>query len=106
MQCIITGELQWTVKNALHILVYEHSHLSKLSLKKASEYDKEIPQSHTADQPKSPEEEPKNTDCHKTSGRQLKQSMIIVRLDGRKVLINKIRTKHRTPKNNGSNNKQ
>ena len=42
--------------------------------KKASEYDQEIPQSHTADQPTHREEAPQNTDCHKTSGMQLKQS--------------------------------
>ena len=44
-----------------------------LSVKKASEYDQEIPQSHTADQPTAPrEEEPQKTNSHKTSGRQLK----------------------------------
>ena len=36
---------------------------------KASEYGQEIPQAHTAGQPT---EEPQNTDCHKTSGRELK----------------------------------
>ena len=39
--------------------------------KKASEYDEEIPQSHTADQPTAHhEEEPHNN--HKTPGRQIK----------------------------------
>ena len=36
-----------------------------------SEYDQQIPQSHNADQPTAP---PQNTGCHKTPGRQLKQS--------------------------------
>ena len=43
-------------------------------VKKANEYDQEIPQSHTADQPTHREEAPQNTDCYKTPGRQLKQS--------------------------------
>ena len=35
-----------------------------------SEYDQEMPQSHTADQPTAPNEESENTNSHKTSGRQ------------------------------------
>ena len=42
--------------------------------KEASEYDQEIPQLQTADQPMAREEEPQDTDCHKTPGRQLKLS--------------------------------
>ena len=46
--------------------------------KTASEYKKEIPQSHTTEpaktDPRHREEEPPNTDCHKTPGRQLKPS--------------------------------
>ena len=38
--------------------------------KKESDYDQKIPRSHTEDQRKNQ----KNTDCHKISGRQLKQS--------------------------------
>ena len=60
------------------------------------------------------EEEQQNTDCHKTSGRQLKQKKpsslfpikVIAKLDEHKALKNKTRTKHRIPTNNGSNNKQ
>ena len=37
-------------------------------------YDQDIRQSHTAEQPTDREEEPQNTDRHKTPGRQLKQS--------------------------------
>ena len=40
--------------------------------KKTSEYDQELSQSQTADQPRHREEESKYTDCHKTSGRPLK----------------------------------
>ena len=43
--------------------------------KQASEYDQEIPQSHSAyTNPRHCEEKPQNTDCHKRSERQLKQS--------------------------------
>ena len=41
-------------------------------MKKVSEYDQEIPQSQTADNPWHREEEPFNH--HETSGRQIKQS--------------------------------
>ena len=48
------------------------------------------------------EEERQNTDCHMTSGRQLKQRSrfslsikMIAKLDGHKVLYNKTRTEHR-----------
>ena len=41
---------------------------------KANEYDQEIPQSHTADQPRHREEEPENIYSNKTSKRPKKQS--------------------------------
>ena len=41
---------------------------------KVSEDNHEIPQSHTAYQPGHREEEPQNTNKHKTSGRQLKMN--------------------------------
>ena len=44
--------------------------LENLHIKKVSEYDQEIPQSHTADQPTHREEESQNTNSHKTSERQ------------------------------------
>ena len=44
---------------------------SDVDSKKASEYDQETPQSHN---PRHREEEPQNTDRHRTSGRQPKQS--------------------------------
>ena len=38
--------------------------------KEVSEYDQEIPQSHTADQPRHHEEEPQNLNSNNTSARQ------------------------------------
>ena len=46
----------------------------KSSYQKVSEYDQEIPHSINAAKPMHREEESQNTNCHKTSGRQLKLS--------------------------------
>ena len=45
-------------------------HIVFTFLKKVSEYDKDIPQMHTADIPMEREEEPQKTTNHMTSGRQ------------------------------------
>ena len=62
--------------------------------------------------PRHRKEEPQNSDCHKTSGRQVKQSNQVslphqndCKIRRYKVLNNKTRTKHRTTTNNGNNNK-
>ena len=54
-------------------MVYNIVGISISNNQKVSEYDQEVPQSHTADQlgPRHREEEPQNTHSHKTSGRQL-----------------------------------
>ena len=81
-------------------------------LKKSSEYDKEIPQSHTADQLRHLEEDPQKTECHKPSGRQPKQSnqLFLLHQDDCKTRRTqstdiKPMTKHKTLTSNGSNNK-
>ena len=66
--CFLLTLLQKSFQNNINIY---QSQLSVVEIRKASGYYQEIPQSHTADQPME-EEEPQNTDCHKTSGRQLK----------------------------------
>ena len=82
-----------------------------MTSKKVSEYDLEIPQSQTADNPVAPggEEEPPNH--HETPGRQTKQSnqLSLFHQDDCKTRrdIKKRTTKHRTitEYHNGSNNK-
>ena len=77
---------------------------------KKSEYDQEIPQSQTADNPWHHEEEPLNH--HKTQGRQIKQSnqfSLHHQDDCNTIMDTKQRTtKHRTITDfhHGSNNKQ
>ena len=58
-----------TSDHQLHLGVKEQGQIHL----KVSEYEQEIPQSQTADQPMA-EEQPKNSNSQKTSGRQLKQS--------------------------------
>ena len=61
----------WSVK---HIKAHSQKfkHLYMYITKIVSEYDQEIPQSQTADNPVAPQEEPLNH--HETPGRQIKQS--------------------------------
>ena len=88
------------VKGTLKHFYHGSKHSEKLS-----EYDQEIPQSHTADQPTASEEEPQNTNSYKTSGRQLKQSnqlsLSCPRQDNCKTRkdTKKSRTKHRPTQN-------